>query len=169
MNMGSLPPLGQCPTRNTSGSQLGSWTEQQRLCLPMVPRMWSQEGQAPGTAPGRSCPPGLVGFRTGHTHHQPRASQAAQQQRICRPVQETRETQVQPESGRSPRGGNGNPLQYACLGDPMDRGTGQRRLVGYSPWGCRVGRDSASTQQQRHQSSLRSSRERAGGWKRQMM
>ena len=25
-------------------------------------------------------------------------------------------------SGRSPRGGNGNPLQYSCLGNPMDRG-----------------------------------------------
>ena len=27
-----------------------------------------------------------------------------------------------PGSGRSPRGGNGNPLQYSCLGSPMDRG-----------------------------------------------
>ena len=25
-------------------------------------------------------------------------------------------------SGRSPRGGNGNPLQYSYLGNPMDRG-----------------------------------------------
>ena len=25
-------------------------------------------------------------------------------------------------SGRSPGGGNGNPLQYFCLGNPMDRG-----------------------------------------------
>ena len=25
-------------------------------------------------------------------------------------------------SGRSPRGGNSNPLHYACLGNPMDRG-----------------------------------------------
>ena len=24
-------------------------------------------------------------------------------------------------SGRSPGGGNGNPLQYSCLGNPMDR------------------------------------------------
>jgi len=24
--------------------------------------------------------------------------------------------------GRSPEGGNGNPLQYSCLGNPMDRG-----------------------------------------------
>ena len=26
--------------------------------------------------------------------------------------------------------GNGNPLQYSCLGNPMDRGNWQ----GYSPW-----------------------------------
>jgi len=26
-----------------------------------------------------------------------------------------------PGSGRSPGGGNGNPLQYSCLEDPMDR------------------------------------------------
>ena len=27
-----------------------------------------------------------------------------------------------PESGRSPPEGNGNPLQYSCLGNPMERG-----------------------------------------------
>ena len=27
-----------------------------------------------------------------------------------------------PGSGRSPRGGNGNPLQYTCLENSMDRG-----------------------------------------------
>ena len=26
-----------------------------------------------------------------------------------------------PGSGRCPGGGNGNPLQYSCLGNPMDR------------------------------------------------
>ena len=35
-----------------------------------------------------------------------------------------------PGSGRSPGEGNGNPLQYSCLKNPM------RSLVGYSPWGC---------------------------------
>ena len=34
-----------------------------------------------------------------------------------------------PGSGRSPGGGNGNPLQYSCLENPMERS-----LVGYSPW-----------------------------------
>ena len=28
-----------------------------------------------------------------------------------------------PGLGRSPGGGNGNPLQYSCVGNPMDRGT----------------------------------------------
>ena len=27
-----------------------------------------------------------------------------------------------PDSGRSPGEGDGNPLQYSCLGNPMDRG-----------------------------------------------
>ena len=35
-----------------------------------------------------------------------------------------------PESKRSPGGGNGNPLQYSCQGDPMERGAWQA----YSPW-----------------------------------
>ena len=39
-----------------------------------------------------------------------------------------------PGSGRSPGEGNGNPLQYSCLENPMD---GWRSLVGYSPWGCK--------------------------------
>ena len=30
-----------------------------------------------------------------------------------------------PGSGRSPREGNGNPLQYSCLGNPMGRGAWQ--------------------------------------------
>ena len=34
----------------------------------------------------------------------------------------TRDAGSIPGSGRSPGGGNGNPLQYSCLGDSMDRG-----------------------------------------------
>ena len=33
-----------------------------------------------------------------------------------------------PGLGRSPGGGNGNPLQYSCLENPTDRGS----LAGYS-------------------------------------
>ena len=35
------------------------------------------------------------------------------------------------ESGKFPGWGNGNPLQYSCLGNPMDRGA----WLGYSSWG----------------------------------
>ena len=35
--------------------------------------------------------------------------------------------------GRSSGGGNGNPLQYSCLG----KSHGQTSPAGYSPWGCR--------------------------------
>ena len=36
-----------------------------------------------------------------------------------------------PGLGRSPGEGNGNPLQYSCLQNPVE----QRSLVGYSPQG----------------------------------
>ena len=32
-----------------------------------------------------------------------------------------RDMDLIPGSGRSPGEGNGNPLQYSCLGNPMDR------------------------------------------------
>ena len=44
---------------------------------------------------------------------------------------DTRDEGLIPGSGRSPRGGQGNPLQYSCLENPH----GQRSLAGYSPWG----------------------------------
>ena len=41
------------------------------------------------------------------------------------------------ELKRCPGEGNGYPLQYTCPGEFH----GQRSLVGYSPWGHRVGHD----------------------------
>ena len=38
---------------------------------------------------------------------------------------ELRDTGSVPQSGRSPKGGHGKPLQYSCLENPMDRGTWQ--------------------------------------------
>ena len=35
-----------------------------------------------------------------------------------------------PRSGRSPGEGNGNPLQYSCLGNPMDGGAWQTTVRG---------------------------------------
>ena len=52
-----------------------------------------------------------------------------------------------PGLGRPPREGNGNPLQYSCLGNRMDRGAWQS----YSLWGCRVGHDLVTKQEQKRQ------------------
>ena len=35
-----------------------------------------------------------------------------------------------PGSGRYPGEGNGNPLQYSCLGNPIDRGAWQATVHG---------------------------------------
>ena len=37
-------------------------------------------------------------------------------------MQETRDAGLIPGSGRSPGEGNGNPLQYSYLGNPINRG-----------------------------------------------
>ena len=37
-----------------------------------------------------------------------------------------------PGSGRSPEEGNGNPLQYSCLGNPMDRGATHTLTLTYT-------------------------------------
>ena len=39
-----------------------------------------------------------------------------------------------PGLGGIPGKGNGNPLQYSCLENPMD---GQRNLAGNSQWSCK--------------------------------
>ena len=54
------------------------------------------------------------------------ASPVAQSVKNLPAVQETHRSEGDlgsiPGSGRSRGGGNGNPLQYSCLGNPMDRG-----------------------------------------------
>ena len=37
---------------------------------------------------------------------------------------DVRDTSLIPGSGRRPGGGHGNPLQYSCLENPMDRESG---------------------------------------------
>ena len=56
-----------------------------------------------------------------------------------------------PGSGRSPGEGNCNPMQYSCLGSPVDRGAGQAVL-----WDCkRVKHDLATEHQQnKHKNHL---------------
>ena len=51
-----------------------------------------------------------------------------------------------PGPGRSPGGGNGNPRQCSCLGNPTDRGT----RLGYSPQGRKVMTHDLATKQQHY-------------------
>ena len=49
-----------------------------------------------------------------------------------------------PESGRSPEEGNGNPLQYSCMGNPMEGGAQQATALGLQ----RTGHNRAARQQE---------------------
>ena len=51
-----------------------------------------------------------------------------------------RDPDLIPESGRSPGERNGNPLQYSCLENPMDRGAWRATVHGVT----RVGYDLAT-------------------------
>ena len=48
-------------------------------------------------------------------------------------AEDTRDVGLILGSEKSPGGGNGNPLQYSFMGNPMDWGAGGL----YSPWGCK--------------------------------
>ena len=52
-------------------------------------------------------------------------------------AEDTRDSHSIGESGRSPGVGNGNPLQYSCLENPLDRGAWQAIVHGVA----RVGHD----------------------------
>ena len=43
---------------------------------------------------------------------------------------DTRDVGLMPGSGRSPGEGNGNPLQYSCLGNLTDRGASRATVYG---------------------------------------
>ena len=45
-------------------------------------------------------------------------------------AEDIRDTGLIPGLGRSPRGGHGNPLQFSCLENPMDRGAWWTTLRG---------------------------------------
>ena len=45
-------------------------------------------------------------------------------------AEDARDTGLIPGLGRSPGGGNGNPVQYSCLGNPMDREAWQAAVGG---------------------------------------
>ena len=58
----------------------------------------------------------------------PQASQVAQV--VKNPPTNAGDTGLIPGSGRSPGGGNDNPLQYSCLESSMDRGAWQATIHG---------------------------------------
>ena len=62
----------------------------------------------------------LLGFSGGSAVENPPA------------MQKTQDAGSIPESGRSPGEGNGNPLQYSCLENPMDRGAWQAPVCGFA-------------------------------------
>ena len=45
-------------------------------------------------------------------------------------LQDIRDTSSIPESGRFPGIRHGNPLQYSCLENPMDKGAGRLQSIG---------------------------------------
>ena len=55
------------------------------------------------------------------------------------------DTGLIPGLGRSLGGGNGNPLQYSCLENPVDRGAWQAT---YSPWGHKRVRQKLATKRE---------------------
>ena len=62
---------------------------------------------------------------------------------VKNPPANARDIESVPESGRSPGEGNGNPLQYSCLGNPTDRGAWWYTVHGVA----RVGYNLATKQQ----------------------
>ena len=50
-------------------------------------------------------------------------------------MQEKGDVGLIPGSGRSPGGGNGNPLQNSCLGHPMDKGAWWAKVPGVTKSG----------------------------------
>ena len=54
-----------------------------------------------------------------------------------------------PGSGRSPGGGHGNPLQYSCLGNPMDGGSWQTTVHGVAKSRTQLKKQHSTAQQSR--------------------
>ena len=50
---------------------------------------------------------------------------------VKNPPANARDTGSIPGSGRSPQEWSGKPLQYSCLGNPMDGGVGELQSMGF--------------------------------------
>ena len=99
-----------------------------RLFL-LVRLEWSSDENQPFFLNKRVSSLSLVIFKIlkGYARMNP---QVAHWQRTRLPVQETRDVGLIPGLGRSPGGGNGNPLQYSCLGNSTDRGAWRATVHG---------------------------------------
>ena len=58
------------------------------------------------------------------------ASLVTQGKELACNAEDIRDTGLIPGSGRSPGGGQGNPLQYSCLENPKDRGAWRATVHG---------------------------------------
>ena len=56
----------------------------------------------------------------------------------CANAADIRDIDSTPGSGRSPGGGHGNPLQYSCLENPVDRGAWRAIIHGVAKSGTRL-------------------------------
>ena len=88
-------------------------------------RVFSEEGgQTAWTVPGDGA--GLWGNLRPQNRQRDDALQASQVMLVVKispaSAGDVRHAGLIPRSGRSPGGGHGNPLQYSCLENPMDRG-----------------------------------------------
>ena len=57
---------------------------------------------------------------------------------VQNPPVDAGDTVLIPGSGRSPGVGNGTPLQYSCLENPMDRGAWQAKVHGVAKSGTQL-------------------------------
>ena len=78
----------------------------------------TNQSRGPSTA-ARSGATASMGFPGGAAVNSPPASEG-----------DARDAGSVPGSGRPLGGGNGNPLQYSCLGNPMDRGACWATVLG---------------------------------------
>ena len=93
----------------------------QRLVSSWVLLLWAEPHSNPGhfiLAPE---------FLTMHNYFSMASPHGSVVKNLPASAGDTRDTGSIPGLGRSPRGGNGNALQYSCLENPKDRGTFLRK------------------------------------------
>ena len=139
---GSIPGLGRCPGEGNGNplqySCLGKWTEEPGGLQSMG---WQRAGcdLATKQQQQRAVPRHTLSLESGTTNlymNFPGGSDGKAS------VYSVRDLGSIPGLGRFPGEGNGNPLQYSCLENPMDGGAWCRLL---SMGSQRVGHDRATS------------------------